>query len=144
MNSSVQNHLPKVSHVWKMPEPIEKKRDYSYHPPLSMKGGIYARSSLLAVPVIATATGIATQGVFWDTFLTYIFPWFLDIAKVFCAIKIAQGFYQEKRGGRDNDTGMGSMVTYGKWLLLFHLIPWGVTLIDQIGSKMFTDLQNQQ
>lgn len=94
--------------------------------------------------ILATATTVTTggSGVFWDAFMTYIFPWMLDIAKVFCAIKIAQGFYQEKRGGRDEGTGFGALVTYGKWYLVFWLIPWGVELIDQIGGKMLNDLRN--
>ena len=93
--------------------------------------------------ILATATTVTTggSGVFWDAFMTYIFPWMLDIAKVFCAIKIAQGFYQEKRGGRDEGTGFGAMVTYGKWYLVFWLIPFGVELIDQVGSKMLNELR---
>lgn len=79
-------------------------------------------------------------GIMWETFMKYIFPWMLDIAKVFCAIKIAQGFYQEHRGGKNGETGLGSIVTYGKWLLLFHLLPFAVTLIDQIGVTMFNGL----
>jgi hypothetical protein len=86
---------------------------------------------------------IGSQGVFWKAFLVYIFPWMLDIAKVYCAIRIAQAFYQEKRGGRDDGTGMGAVVTFGKWYLIFWLIPWAVELIDQIGGTMFNDLTNK-
>jgi hypothetical protein len=95
--------------------------------------------SFAFVPVLGLATGGA--GVFWDAFMQYIFPWMLDIAKVFCAIKIAQAFYEEKRGGRDSGTGFGSLVTYGKWYLVFWLIPWGVELIDQIGGRMLNELR---
>lgn len=93
----------------------------------------------IAFPLVL---GVATSGtgVFWDTFMRYIFPWLMDIAKVYCVIKIAQGFYEEKRGGRDGGTGIGTLVTYGKWYLMFQLIPFGVELIDQLGSKMLNDL----
>lgn len=86
---------------------------------------------------------VGSQGIFWKAFLIYIFPWMLDVAKVYCAIRIAQAFYQEKRGGRDDGTGFGSLVTYGKWYLVFWLIPWGVELVDQIGGTMFHDLQSK-
>lgn len=86
------------------------------------------------------AGAVVTKGVFWGAFLTYIFPWMLDIAKVYCAIRICQAFYQENRGGKDSGTGFGALVTYGKWYLVFWLIPWGVELIDQIGGEMFKDL----
>lgn len=105
----------------------------------SFKGG---KAFSFAPMILATAT-IGSGGVFWKAFLTYIFPWMLDIAKVYCAIRICQAFYQEKRGGRDEGTGFGALVTYGKWYLVFWLIPWGVELIDQIGGGMFNDLQKQ-
>lgn len=89
--------------------------------------------------VLGVATG--GSGVFWNTFMTYIFPWLMDIAKVYCVIKIAQGFYEERRGGRDGGTGLTTFVQYGKWYLLFTLIPWGVQLIDELGVKMLHDLQ---
>lgn len=92
--------------------------------------------------VLGMATGAGGAGVFWDTFMKWIFPWFLDVAKVYCVIKIAQGFYEERRGGREGGTGFGGFVTYGKWLLLFYLIPWAVELIDQLGGKMLTDLKS--
>jgi len=103
----------------------------------SIKSGNFLKNMNFAVAPITIG---ATKGVFWGAFLTYIFPWMLDIAKVFCAIKIAQAFYQERRGGRDEGTGMSALVQYGKWYLVFWLIPWGVTLIDEIGQQMFTDL----
>lgn len=95
----------------------------------------------VALPVLGMATGVAGSGVFWQVFMTYIFPWMMDIAKVWCAIKIAQAFYQEKRGGRDEGTGMSAFVAYGKWYLLFSLLPWGVELIDQLGTKMLSELR---
>jgi len=67
----------------------------------------------------------------------------LDIAKVYCAIKICQAFYEEKRGGREGGTGFGALVQYGKWYLVFWLIPWGVELIDQLGGQMFNDLKTK-
>lgn len=81
-------------------------------------------------------------GVFWTAFMTYIFPWLLDIAKVYCAWKVVQGFYSEgkglgKEGGR---SGFGSLVYYGKWYLAFWLVPWGVELIDEIGRQMNYEL----
>jgi len=86
---------------------------------------------------------VGSSGVFWKAFLVYIFPWMLDIAKVYCAIKICQAFYEEKRGGREGGTGFGALVQYGKWYLVFWLIPWGVELIDQLGGQMFNDLKTK-
>lgn len=99
----------------------------------SVKSGNFLKNKNMAV-------AIGSKGVFWGAFLQYIFPWMLDIAKVYCAIRICQAFYQEKRGGRDEGTGFGALVSYGKWYLVFWLIPWGVELIDQIGGEMFKDL----
>jgi hypothetical protein len=104
--------------------------------------GKNGKSYSIAIPTLALGVATGGSGVFWDAFMTYIFPWMLDIAKVFCAIKIAQAFYQERRGGRDEGTGFGALVTYGKWYLVFWLIPWGVELIDQIGGKMLNELRN--
>lgn len=99
--------------------------------------------SVAPIPIVlATAGATGGTGIFWNAFMEYIFPYMLDIAKVFCAIKIAQGFYQEKRGGRDEGTGFGALVTYGKWYLVFWLIPWGVEIIDQLGASMLNDLKN--
>jgi hypothetical protein len=89
------------------------------------------------------AGGIDGAGVFWDTFLTYIFPWMLDIAKVYCLVRIAQAFYKEKRGGSDSGTGFSALIEHGKWYLIFWLLPIGVELIDQMGHRMFTDLQGK-
>lgn len=88
------------------------------------------------------AVAIGGGGVFWKTFLIYIFPWLTDIAKVYCAIRIAQAFYQEKRGGRDDGTGISAIIQYGKWYLLFAILPFFVELIDEIGNTMYHDLQN--
>jgi len=90
----------------------------------------------------ATVT-VGSQGIFWKAFLIYIFPWMLDIAKVYCAIRICQAFYQEKRGGKEEGTGFGAIVTFGKWYLVFWLVPWAVELIDQIGGTMFNDLKDK-
>lgn len=100
----------------------------------------------IAPMTLAMGASVATSGsgVFWDAFMEYIFPWMLDIAKVFCAIKVAQAFYQERRGGRDEGTGFGALVTYGKWYLVFWLIPWGVELIDEIGATMLNDLRSNK
>ncbi|MFQ3543617.1 hypothetical protein Q7A53_05980 [Halobacillus rhizosphaerae] len=133
----MRNHLP-LSTRSKVDIPIIKEAIKNKGKKLSL-----AQFSFMPLPLIATATQLGGSGVFWDAFLTYIFPWMLDIAKVFCAVKIAQAFYQEKRGGRDEGTGFGALVTYGKWYLVFWLIPWGVELIDQIGNTMFNDLQNK-
>lgn len=123
-----------VSYTWTVP-PISKSSLSN------SKNGVYAKSSVLAMlPVFGVLTVGASQGVFWSAFLTYIFPYMLDIAKVFCAIKIAQAFYQEKRGGRDEGGGIGAFVTYGKWYLLFSIMPWAVELIDQLGGKMLSEL----
>lgn len=93
---------------------------------------------VLATTAVASTAG---TGIFWDAFMKYLFPYMLDIAKVFCAIKVAQGFYNEKRGGKDSGSGMEALLTYGKWYLLFTLMPWAVELLDQLGSKMLMDLR---
>ena len=99
--------------------------------------GYYASSSVVAgIGAVSLATINPSNGIFWETFMVYLFPWFLDVAQVFCAIKVAQAFYQENRGGRDSGTGMGAIITYGKWLLLFHMIPFFVKLIDELGQRM--------
>lgn len=95
------------------------------------------------VPMLATVTfQMDRDGIFWNTFLQYIFPWMLDIAKVYCLIRIAQAFYQEKRGGRDSGTGWSALLEHGKWYLIFWMLPIGVELIDAIGHKMFEDMSS--
>ena len=124
------------------------KWDIPNHPtvkPLNKKKGVYAKSSSIiggaTSLVLLNATGInATDGLFWTMFQEYIYPWFLDLATVFVAIKIAQGFYQENRGGRDSGSGFNAVFTYGKWLLLFHMIPFFVKLMDEIGRTMSNHL----
>ena len=103
--------------------------------------GFYAKSSIVAgLGSISLATINPQNGIFWETFMVYLFPWFLDIANVFCVIKIAQAFYQENRGGADKNSGIAAITLYGKWLLLFHLIPFFVKLIDEMGLRMVNDL----
>lgn len=122
------NEVRKIS-----PEPIRRVSKFSNN---------YAFSIAPVGMVVATAVANTTgAGVFWDAFIKFIYPWLLDIAKVFCAIKIAQGFYNEKRAGKDGGSGLETLVTYGKWLLFFHLVPFFVLLIDQLGLKMVNDLK---
>lgn len=100
--------------------------------------------SVAPLPMVFAITGdIGGTGIFWDAFMKYIFPYMLDIAKVFCAIKIAQAFYQERRGGREGGSGVEAIVTYGKFYLLFALMPWAVELLDELGTKMLNDLGNE-
>jgi hypothetical protein len=127
----MRNALP-FSTAFMVDVPLMKER-------IKSKGKNFLKTSSFAVAPVT----VGSQGVFWKIFLVYIFPWMLDIAKVYCAIRVAQAFYQEKRGGRDEGTGFGALVQYGKWYLVFWLIPWGVELIDQIGGTMFNDLQKQ-
>lgn len=117
------------------PEPIRKVSKFS---------GNYT-FSIVPVGAIVTTVAVNTTGtgIFWDTFMKYIFPYMLDIAKVFCAIKIAQGFYNEKRGGRESGSGMETLVVYGKWYILFALMPYAVELLDQLSNKMLMDLRNE-
>lgn len=116
------------------PEPIRKVSKFSDN---------YAFSIAPVGMVVATAVANTTgAGVFWDAFMKYIFPYMLDIAKVFCAIKVAQGFYNEKRAGKDGGSGLETLVTYGKWYILFAIMPWAVELLDQLGNKMLMDLRN--
>lgn len=80
-------------------------------------------------------------GVFWKAFLYYIFPCLADIGKVWCAVMVCKSFYNEHRsGGREGKGGMEALVHYGKWYLMFMLIPWGVELVDQLGHKMYLEL----
>lgn len=93
------------------------------------------------VPALALGTISSTAygsggGIFWDVFMEYIFPYLMDIAKVYCVIKIAQGFYEERKGSNGSGSAMSSLVEYGKWYLLFMFIPIGVELVDQIGKSM--------
>lgn len=85
---------------------------------------------------------VYSVGVFWTVFLTYIFPWMLDIAKVYCAFQVAQSFYRDNKGmgGKDGRSGFQAIIYYAKWYLAFTLVPWAVELIDQIGIKMSEDL----
>lgn len=100
-------------------------------------------SNFAVAPFALGVTGMDSGGYFWDAFLTYIFPWMLDIAKVYCLIRIAQAFYEEKRGGRDGGTGFSALVQHGKWYLVFWLLPLAVELIDQVAGGIFNDLQKQ-
>jgi hypothetical protein len=83
-------------------------------------------------------------GLLWSAFSLYVFPWMLDIAKCYCAFMIAQGFYKEHKGmdGKSGRSGFQSFIYYGKWLIIFHLIPVGVELLDQIGGRMLIDIKN--
>lgn len=109
---------------------------------LSKNSSLNKVYSIAPIPIILATTGVTGgTGIFWSAFMDYIFPYMLDIAKVFCAVKIAQGFYQEKRGGRDEGTGFGTVLTYGRWYLIFWLIPFGVELIDELGAKMLSELR---
>lgn len=108
----------------------------------------FLKNTNFAVAPLALATvnnGFAMDGdgIIWKTFLQYIFPWMLDVAKVYCLIRIAQAFYEEKRGGRDSGTGFQALLQHGKWYLVFWLLPVGVELIDQIGHKMFIDMHDK-
>jgi hypothetical protein len=113
----------------------------------SIKNMEFTKGKTMSVGIGAMALGVAGAtvdggaGIFWKTFMTYIFPYLMDIAKVYCAIQIARAFYEERRGGRDSGTGIGAFVTYGKWYLLFALTPWAVELVDQLGGKMLTELR---
>lgn len=84
-------------------------------------------------------------GVFWSAFMTYIFPWCLDLAKVYVAWKIVQGFYSEGKGvegGKGGKGGFASLIHYGKWYIALSLIPWGVMLIDEVAHKMSVELMS--
>jgi hypothetical protein len=104
-----------------------------------LEGKSFSFAPMLVLGTVDMSKGGA--GIMWDTFLKYIFPWMLDIAKVFCAIKIAQGFYNEHRGGQKDGTGWSSLVSNGKWLIFFHLLPFFVGLVDGIGASMVNGLQ---
>ena len=134
--------------TWNFPEPISstKKSDkgISSIPKSSKQKDAIAKSSLLATSsglVLMNASGVSAEaGLFWSIFMEYIYPWFVDLATVYAAIRIAMAFYEEQRGGRDSKNGFSSFVSYGKWLLLFHMIPFIVKLIDTVGQKMADSL----
>lgn len=134
--------------TWNFPEPIvsTKKATKDIHiiTNSSKQKDVVAKSSLLAAAsglVMMNASGISVEaGLFWSMFMEYIYPWFVDLATVYAAIRIAMAFYEEQRGGRDSKNGFSSFVSYGKWLLLFHLIPFIVKLIDTVGQKMADSL----
>lgn len=128
---SMSNSFP-LSTAYVVDLPLIKDKIKSYD-----KGKLLTFAPL---PIVAVA-GVGGAGIFWQAFMTYIFPYMLDIAKVFCAIKIAQAFYEERRGGREGGSGISAMVNYGKWYLLFVLMPWAVELIDQLGGKMLEELR---
>lgn len=134
--------------TWSFPiEPTVKDKrkmpDIPFATLQSKSKDIYLKSSLVAGLGSVSLLAInPSNGIFWETFMTYLFPWFLDIAQVYCAVKVAQAFYQENRGGRDAGSGLSSMVVYGKWLLLFHMIPFAVKLIDQLGRTMANSVGN--
>lgn len=146
----VKNLENKTIIKWNIPsEPtINQKRnimDIPTMPLSSIKGkDAYLRSSSLigmSSLILLNVNGVnAIDGIFWTMFQTYIYPWFLDLATVFVAIKISQGFYQENRGGKDSGSGFSAVFTYGKWLLLFHMIPFFVKLMDEIGRTMSNHL----
>lgn len=135
VTENMRQSLPlSTSYIVDMPLIKESiKKDFSF----KGKAMAFAPTGL----ILATTVVDGGSGIFWKAFMEYIFPYMMDIAKVFCAIKIAQAFYQEKRGGRDEGTGMGAFVTYGKWYLLFAIMPWAVELLDQLGSKMLSELR---
>lgn len=93
----------------------------------------------IALAIVAPTAGV---GVFWSAFLQYIFPWVLDVGKVYCCIRIAQAFWQERRGGKDDASGMSAMLTHGKWYLCLWLLPLFVELVDGIGATMFENMRN--
>jgi hypothetical protein len=90
-------------------------------------------------------TVLNSTGIFWAAFIEYIFPVLLDIAKVYCCVKICQAFLQERNGsgGSDGRSGYQALVHYGKFYILFTLIPWFVELVDQIGHTMASKLAHK-
>jgi len=142
----VDQSVKAVSYTWQMPNDnldAKAKRNIMDIPMMPIqaksKRGEYARSSSIMVLTAATAIN-PENGMFWEIFMEYIYPWFLDLANVFVAIKIAQAFYQENKAGSNSGTGMGSIIVHAKWLLLFHLIPFFVKLVDEVGRSMVNDL----
>lgn len=122
--------------IQKIQESIEKSIDKAE------KTVVNTIRNFLKTPMVYAVAPIGGSGVFWEAFLQYIFPWVLDIGKVYCCIRVAQAFYQERRGGRDEGTGIQALLVHGKWYLALWLLPWGVELIDGIGHQMFTNLHN--
>lgn len=102
---------------------------------------IKSKNFLKNPQLYAVTPAIGSTGIFWKAFLEYIFPWILDIGKVYCCVRVAQAFYQERRGGKDEGTGIQALLTHGKWYLALWLLPWGVELIDGIGHQMFDNLR---
>lgn len=110
-----------------------------------IKESIKERSkNFLKTPMVFAVAPIGSTGVFWDAFLQYIFPWVLDIGKVYCCIRIAQAFWQERRGGRDDQSGIQSVLTHGKWYVMLWLLPVFVELMDGIGETMFDNMRKSR
>lgn len=88
-------------------------------------------------------TAVYSVGILWTAFMTYIFPWLLDVAKVYCCFQIAMGFYKENKGmtGNGQRGGFQSIFYWGKWLIAIHLVPVGVDLLDAIGAHMMNDIK---
>lgn len=124
------------AYVIDIPKLIDKSKNY-----LNTSGVAYSVAPVWMLGNAMTPVGAST-GVFWNAFLQYIFPWVLDVGKVYCCIRIAQAFWQERRGGRDGESGISALLTHGKWYLCLWLLPWGVELIDGIGGTMFENLRS--
>lgn len=101
---------------------------------------IFVGASLLFMnSTVASAEsngGVASSGIFLPLFLQHIFPLMLDIASVYCVIRIGMDFYNAQRGGGRDSAGLGSVITHGKWLVFFYLIPFAIALLEELGMKL--------
>ena len=97
---------------------------------------------MTAIPASAEGLSAANSNIIWKVFMNNIYPWFMSIARVFCVVKIAQGlFEQHSAGARASESGFGSIVKWGKWLIIFNFIPAVVELIDVASKNMLKDIQ---
>lgn len=142
--------------TWKLPsEPtIKSNRDLMDIPMMPSKDlsikptGIFAKSSMLAglsSMALMTASAGTSSGIVWDSFINYVYPWFLEVAKVFCIIKVAQTLYQnQSTGSRGGEaTNFGAILSWGKWYAIFLFLPFVVELIEGASQDMLKQLRSR-
>ena len=131
---------------WELPTAVktDKKRNIMDIPTMPLqfhkerKRGFLARSSTI-VGAAALTVGVASNtdtGILMDTFLEYIYPWFLEVASIYALVKIAMSLYDEQRGVGNGKSAFSTVFLYGKWLLLFYMIPFFIQLLNTVGSRM--------
>lgn len=152
----VKTSKPKSTVIkWELPSKptVKPKRDIKEIPMMPTKDisfkptGTFAKSSMLAglsSMALMTSAG-ASSGIIWDSFINYVYPWFLEVAKVFCIIKVAQTMYQnQSTGSRGGEaTNFGAILSWGKWYAIFLFLPFVVELIEGASQDMLKQLRTR-